>query len=308
MLLSVYIITYNHGKYIAQAIESVLMQKTNFDYEIVIGEDCSTDNTLEIVNSYIKNYQGKIRLINSEANVGAGYNSVRTLKACKGKYIASLEGDDYWITDTKLQKQIDILESDPNISYCFTNRSKISFDDTIIQKDTIPDKYKRTLTASDIIGGFTPPTQTVVFRREHLTEEVFAGLEKVFNGESFAFSYFACKGNVAYLDEITACYRVNDGGIYSGSGYLKKLELREGTFNELVKILPSEHRAHLKKGFNALNQRLYVLYFRNFNIRKTLVRITKMLKFDVKNGQWSFIKANRLLIRSFFIKGFIVTD
>ena len=121
MLLSVYIITYNHERYIAQAIDSVLMQKTNFEFEIVIGEDSSTDNTRDIIQSYISRYPDKIRLITSNKNVGAGRNAVRTLKACKGKYIASLEGDDYWITKDKLQKQVDILEQHSNYSMCFSN-------------------------------------------------------------------------------------------------------------------------------------------------------------------------------------------
>lgn len=110
-LVSVKMITYNHGPYIAQAIEGVLQQKTNFRFELVIGEDCSTDRTREIVFKCEKKYPDVIRVITSDTNVGAKKNSYRTDKACRGRYIAFCEGDDYWTDPYKLQKQVDFLEN-----------------------------------------------------------------------------------------------------------------------------------------------------------------------------------------------------
>jgi glycosyltransferase involved in cell wall biosynthesis len=112
-LVSVKMITYNHAPYIAQAIECVLAQKTDFPFELVIGEDCSTDGTREIVFDYAKRYPDIIHVITSEKNVGAKKNSHRTDQACKGKYIAYCEGDDYWQRDDKLQIQADYLEAHP---------------------------------------------------------------------------------------------------------------------------------------------------------------------------------------------------
>jgi glycosyltransferase involved in cell wall biosynthesis len=109
-------ITYNHAPYIAQAIECVLAQKTNFPFELVIGEDCSTDGTREIVFDYAKRYPDIIRVITSDNNVGMKANSYRTTQACQGKYIAWCEGDDYWHHPKKLQKQVDILEAHPEYS------------------------------------------------------------------------------------------------------------------------------------------------------------------------------------------------
>jgi len=113
--------TYNHGNYIADAIESFLMQKTNFNYEILIGEDCSTDDTKVIVERYAKENPGKIRIITSEQNVGARINSQRLFENSKGKYIAECEGDDYWTDPYKLQKQVDYLEKNPQCTFCFHN-------------------------------------------------------------------------------------------------------------------------------------------------------------------------------------------
>lgn len=89
-------ITYNHEKFISQAIESVLMKKTNFDYELVIGEDCSTDRTRKICIDYRKEYPDKIKLLLRESSLGIHRNFVDTLKECTGEYIVLLEGDDYW--------------------------------------------------------------------------------------------------------------------------------------------------------------------------------------------------------------------
>ncbi len=120
-LVSVKMITYNHEPYIRQAIEGVLSQKTNFPFELVIGEDCSTDGTREIVFDYAKRYPDIIHVITSEFNVGMKANGKRTFDACKGKYIAYCEGDDYWNRDDKLQKQVNYMESHPECGLVCSN-------------------------------------------------------------------------------------------------------------------------------------------------------------------------------------------
>ena len=99
--VSVRIVTYNHERFIGQAIDSVLMQTVNFPYEIVIGEDCSTDNTRRIVMDYRDRYPDKIRLLLHEQNVGQHANIMRTEAACRGRYMANLDGDDYWTDPCK---------------------------------------------------------------------------------------------------------------------------------------------------------------------------------------------------------------
>ena len=121
-LVSVLMVTFNHEKYIAQALESILMQITNFKYEIIIGEDCSTDNTKLIIRKFENKYPGRIFPIYHEANVGPMRNVYEfTFPKCTGKYIAALEGDDYWTDPNKLQRQVDFLEANPDFSICFHN-------------------------------------------------------------------------------------------------------------------------------------------------------------------------------------------
>ena len=114
-LVSVKMITYNHKPYIKRAIKSILNQNVNFPFELVIGEDCSTDGTREIVEKYQKRYSKIIRIITSKHNVGGPSNGLRVDRACRGKYIAFCEGDDFWHHPLKLQKQIDFMEANPDV-------------------------------------------------------------------------------------------------------------------------------------------------------------------------------------------------
>src|SRR4030042_773776 len=112
-LLNIPLCTYNHESFIAQAIEGVIMQKTNFKFRLYIGEDASTDNTKNIVIKYAQNYPGIIFPIFHEKNIGPSENSRILFSKCTSKYIALLDGDDYWTDPYKLQKQVDFLEGNP---------------------------------------------------------------------------------------------------------------------------------------------------------------------------------------------------
>lgn len=111
IMLSVGVLAYNHEKYIAQALNSILMQKVDFEYEIIIGEDCSTDNTRNILLDFSAAYPDRIKLILHDKNLGMNANADSVRFSCKGCYMAFLDGDNYWTDENKLQKQIDFLES-----------------------------------------------------------------------------------------------------------------------------------------------------------------------------------------------------
>ena len=117
--VSVLLCTYNQEKYIAQAIESAVNQKTDFEYEILVGDDCSQDKTPDIVKKYAEKYPGLVKAICREKNLGASGNEEDLIKQSKGEYIALLEGDDFWTDENKLQKQVDFLDSHPDYAACF---------------------------------------------------------------------------------------------------------------------------------------------------------------------------------------------
>jgi glycosyltransferase involved in cell wall biosynthesis len=136
-LVSVVMITYNHERFLAEAIEGVVRQDTCFPFELLIGEDCSTDGTKEIALSYQKQFPEIVRVITSEQNVGMHENFSRLVKAARGEYIAFCEGDDYWCRLDKLELQISILESNPSISLVCSSWRTISEDGDLINPDTL---------------------------------------------------------------------------------------------------------------------------------------------------------------------------
>lgn len=137
-MVSIICLTYNHEPYIADAIEGFLRQKTNFDFEILIGEDHSQDGTLKIIESYKKKYPDKIKIITSSENVGAKANALRIIPHVKGKYIALCEGDDYWTDILKLQKQVDYMEAHPACTLCFHNADVVDYDKSLLGRRHIP--------------------------------------------------------------------------------------------------------------------------------------------------------------------------
>lgn len=116
ILVSIVMLTYNHEKYVKQAIDSILMQEVSFDFEIVIGDDCSTDQTVNIIREYEYKHPQIIHLIARDKNIGVTKNLYDVCMACKGQYIAFLEGDDYWIDSQKLRRQIEFLQNNPEYS------------------------------------------------------------------------------------------------------------------------------------------------------------------------------------------------
>ncbi len=133
-LVSVAMITYNHARFIRAGIEGVVRQQTSFPFELVIGEDCSTDETRAIVLEYQQRYPQIIRVLVSDANVGATSNALRTLIRCRGKYLAHCEGDDYWCDPEKLALQAEVLERRPEVGLVYTDGIMKLHDGTMLDQ------------------------------------------------------------------------------------------------------------------------------------------------------------------------------
>jgi len=131
MKLSVGILTYNQAQYIRQCLDSVLMQEGDFDYEIVVGDDASSDGTQEILREYATRYPDKFVLLLGEKNEGISMNYKKVLSACRGEYIALCEGDDYWTDPHKLQIQVEFLESHPDYGFVGAYNTLLFPDGTI---------------------------------------------------------------------------------------------------------------------------------------------------------------------------------
>ena len=216
-LVAIWMITYNHERFISQAIESVLNQKTDFRYRLFIGEDCSTDNTRHICMEYEKHYPNKITLILNQRN-DLRQNGLNTYFACFNsgcKYIAQLEGDDFWIDPYKLKKQVDVLERYSEFAMCFTNSYIVDGNNHIIKNSRLENDRKRNLTQADIISGLVPPTNTIMIRntiRKH-----FIQFPDIVNGDILISALATENGDAKYIDEITASYRIHDKSLWSSN-------------------------------------------------------------------------------------------
>ena len=169
MKLSVLIITYNHEKFISRAIESVLSQQVKFDYEIVIGEDCSKDSTRNIVLDYKNKFPEKIRLLLPDENLGMNKNLIQTFHQCSGEYVALLEGDDCWLSSDKLQLQVDLLDRDQSCAMCFHDVVQFNYSTGQAAKWVLRSRQERYY-LEDVLQGNFIPTGAVVFRRHLISQ------------------------------------------------------------------------------------------------------------------------------------------
>lgn len=223
MKLSVLMITYNHEKFITQALESVLMQVVNFDYEIVIGEDCSTDDTRNIVLDYQQKYPEKIRTLLPEKNLGMLRNFVGTYEACQGDYVALLEGDDFWTSQNKLQVQVDFLDQNPGCVICFHAVQVVSeYEPSSAYVNRMPGG-RSIFTLRDLLDENFIPNCSMMFR-EGLFGEFPDWFFQQSQGDWSLHILNAQYGDVGYLDEVMASYRVHAGGAWTGMALAEREE------------------------------------------------------------------------------------
>ena len=294
-LISILMITFNQEKFIAQAIESALMQHANFKYEIVIGEDCSTDRTRDIVLEYQEKYADRIKLLLQSENVGMHKNFVDTYYACKGKYIALLEGDDYWTDPNKLQKQVDFLENNPDFAICFHNMWIIDEDKPhLIRESNI--KQKEITDINTLARGNYIYTASCVFRNNFIILPDWFYQCPV--GDYPLHLLNAQYGKIKFINEIMGVYRVHKGGVWENTNLSYRLE----KWAEMIEILKSKFDSKVNEILNnSLHKSYFELagyYLKNGNFEKNKFYLTKFRKNNT--NWWHPIMIACLRIKYFF--------
>ncbi len=208
-LVSVKMITFNHCMYIGRAIEGILMQKTTFPFELVIGDDCSTDGTTDIISGYAEKYPGIIRHIKREKNLGAKENARDLNRYLRGEYVAFCEGDDYWTDSCKLQKQADFLEGHPEYSMCFHPVEVIREDGR--STGLFRNLEEREYSPSEILERWTIPTCSVMFRGRYYPE--FYYHPHYLFTDIALFLTLAKFGRLWCMKETMAVYSRHQGGV-----------------------------------------------------------------------------------------------
>lgn len=260
-VVSVFMLVYNQEQIIEQTLNSILSQKTNFLFNLVIGEDCSTDKTLDILKKYQSEYPNQIKLITSDKNVGLIHNFMRTVCHCDGKYIAICDGDDYWIDDLKLQAQVDFLESHSDFSIVFTRKQDLLEDGKMV---ILEEKKPVVSTFDDLVKSNYIPSVTVLFKNKILNKKLPNWILKYPYGDWPLYLWLLADGSkIAFINKITATYR-------KGIGESHKLRKNLSTIttvnlNILRDLYQDSHFISYKKAIKKSIQQHKIQLFNDYN-------------------------------------------
>lgn len=225
-LVSVIMITYNHGKYIEEAINGVLNQKTNFEIELIIANDNSSDDTDSIISLVLKKHPFKksIKYHKQVNNIGMMPNFLFSYGIATGKYIALCEGDDYWTDNFKLQKQIDILEANQEYSFCYHRVNILSADGNFHAEENNTILEPRIYYSSDLAVKNFIHTPSVVFRKIYDVSQLPKWFINTPVGDYPLHMLHSKNGPIYYLPDVMAVYRIHYAGVWSKKTDLFRIE------------------------------------------------------------------------------------
>lgn len=291
--VSVVLVSYNHQDYIKEALDSILMQKVNFKYEIIFADDCSTDDTQKVIRELTKNIKDK-QLLFSKENKGNTYNTLNAYSKCRGKYIIVLEGDDYWYSENKLQTQYDFLEKNKDYIAVSDKRCEVNKDKQIIT--SFPEWVKEDcdVTLNDILNNRPFSGVETMFRNIYETDFNNDRFKKLFLidrmiGDSTLCIYLAHIGKVRVINQNMGVYRtITSGNITnynSTSDVFKKAKDHVRIFNAIEEFYKYE--------FNM--SKLYSEWlFQVFSL--------SILKFDMKEFNNLKKQVNKKYVRDFYVR------
>lgn len=303
MKVSVCMLTYNQAAYIQQALDSVLMQKINFDLEIIIGDDFSKDGTRDIIRDYAARYPHIIKPILRSRNIGVIPNLIEVLHSCSGEYVAMLDGDDFWTEDEKLQKQINYLEHNPGVVISAHNSKFLLPDGTTYLFNNL-ERYQQfeeggVFTIEDYIIRSFFHTSSIVFRSSCLP--VFPEwFNHVFAGDFFLVLQLGLKGKFHYCKFSQSVYRINSTSV---SNFYSRVEIVENArlhlldFNRLSEFkferAIKEKRFYLQFGLMYYHPN----YFRKLGFAaKNVSKIFKMRpEINSRIGRWKILLPTSIL-------------
>jgi len=288
--VSVFCITYNHEKYIETAVTSFLNQVTDFEYDIVIGDDASTDNTAQIIKRLMEEHPGKIKLVSNKQNLGVFKNSLKTLTECRGKYVAVCEGDDYWIDMYKLQKQFDVLESSKTVSGVYHKAEIINENKQVVKQ--IPARGKTYSELESFFSDFYQiPTCSVMFRNEFKKDSIYK-YRNLLTKSGYIWDFYLDviiieRGKYIFLDEVMSIYRVTTNTSSFSSQKIEKIEAEMlRTRDNINKYLKGEFENKIIDNKNKIRMSILVKLFRQYGISRV---VKKFFEYELRD-QISILK------------------
>jgi len=289
--VSVIMITYDHENYIEEAINGVLMQECDFDVEFIIVNDHSPDNTERIILEILKNHPNSswIKYIMQKKNLGIRPNSIFALKKCQGKYIALCEGDDYWTDPLKLQKQVDFLENNIEVSLCFHN-CEVLFDG-LESKSTNNNRGLKVLTENrkyesiEVLEQWLIPTASVVFRTSSLSERFYnyiSKYEKFMYWDIVLFLTVAEHGILYGFSDALSVYRRHAGGLTSVDASIDFDKKYAAHLEGIIRVFGKKYKKSVVAVLGKLYFSLALYSINNGNIRDSIISLIKTLVYDPK--------------------------
>ena len=272
-MVSICCITYNQEKYIKQAIESFLMQKTNFKYEIIIHDDASTDNTANIIKEYENKYPDIIKPIYQKENqYSKGKSALKaTIDNATGKYIAFCEGDDYWSDNEKLQKQFNYMESHPECSMCLHNTKQHDLLNNSKDKKFNNWNQIHVMTQNEIFFGWNVHTSSYFIKRDYAILPV--QFEKYWFGDYVYLTMAYYYGELAVLPDVMSVYNFNNMDGITYKNYFDKTILAK---NNQRKEYLIEYNKYTNNKFNEIvDSRINEIEFSNLILESDMVINTK---------------------------------
>ena len=321
-MISVVVLTYNQEGTISRTLDSILMQQCHVPFEIVVGEDCSTDNTLAICERYAKNYPDIIRLICNPHNKGIVDNYFDCLLACRGKYIADCAGDDFWIDPQKLEKEVSIMEAHDNVTMVITNWQ---YYDEASHK-TIPSRQQQHAPITpgrDLLKAIITQHNMSVFHlctalyradvfRKAYEEDTFLFRNKGFCSEDIQIAFsMALHGDIAYIPDITLSYSLGQNTVSNSTDDVKQFAFVQ-KMTDLIQYLATKHHINLADffpdrifslGMHAFRAHQPQLYQATLNCEKNW-QVNRTLKnqilFTVMSREWLWKIG--LVVRQTFVR------
>jgi glycosyltransferase involved in cell wall biosynthesis len=259
--ISVVVTAYNHEKYIAQCIDSILMQKGYFQLEIILGDDCSTDRTAEIMARYKISHPSLIKMMPNDTNLGVTKNLKRCLEACSGDYIAICEGDDYWLDEYKLQKQMEFLEDHPDYSMCFSGLIlRYENEERLVPFEAQNKLTKGMITTADLVDENIIGNFSCCMYRSKTIKNLPKDIYDVFTVD-WMFN-MACgeQGPIGFLPEPMSVYRKHSQGAWTGKAELDQINILLSLLDTYDALLNHKYKDHfLKLKENLLGYRDHLL-------------------------------------------------
>lgn len=301
--VSVCVVTYNHEKFVAKMLDSILMQETTFPFEIIVGDDNSKDNTVAILKEYQKRFPDKIRLILHDKNLGLNgkYNALSTFAAARGEYTAQFDGDDYLISPHKLQKQVELLDANPHYSASYHN-ARVIFDDNAAPPYLVNTLKKPEINVEDLIQEDEEcyiATSSLMFRTKDFAEHPDPEwTNQSTSGDIPRNIMLASRGPIGYIDEVMSVYRKNRGG----ASFVDNHQSADFLFNR-IQLYSNINRQFNYKFDETLRKLLATYYYKLLFSRQFENAYWPRLKFAVRYLAWGKPEEKRKkeVIRDFVV-------